>query len=102
MKKEDEGCAGGDFVIPGPAVPGGNLCMRHSADHTMKVGMMGPVQDGAPLPDSAVLLEKRDGADVYDVVGSVADMRSAKGPAKVTSESYRSGWDAVFKGKDVN
>jgi hypothetical protein len=95
---DDRECAGDEFVIPGPPLPdGGRLCLRHSADHSVRQGVMRPLESGKPLSEDAILLEPRAGTPLFDVVGSVADMR--KGPSKVVTNAYRKGWDAVFGGK---
>ena len=91
-------CPGGNFVVPGPVVGGVRFGIRHSEDHAVEVGKFVEVPDGTAIPEDVTLLHKRDGEDVYDVVGTPSEMRSS-GPARVASNSYRSGWDAVFGSK---
>jgi hypothetical protein len=95
---DDRDCAGDEFVIPGPMLPDGSReCLRHAADHSVQRGFMRPLEDGKPLREDAVLLERREGTPFFDIVGSVAEIR--KGPSKAVSNAYRKGWDAVFGGK---
>ncbi len=65
-----------------------------------------PVEDGTSLEGKEVLQVSRLAGPlmmaetVYD--GRSEEQKSGKGPAKVNSASYRSGWDAVFgKRKDA-
>lgn len=48
----------------------------------------------ANRPANMKLKYREDG--VYDVV---SDTRDASGPAKVTNDKYRNGWDSVFGGR---
>jgi len=91
-------CPGGSFVVPGPVVGGVRFGIRHSENHTVEVGKFVEVPDGTTIPEGVTLLHKRDGEDIYDVVGTPSEMRSS-GPVRVTSNSYRSGWDGVFGSK---
>lgn len=53
-----------------------------------------PLEEGKSLPDDAMLLEQRKGSPVYDVIGSVEEMK--KGPSKVNSPAFKRGWDNIF------
>lgn len=96
--KEDEcDAGGGDFIVPAPVVIGGRqLAFRHREDHVMEVGTIGPVEDGIPLPDDARMVEQGQDGRLH-LTSTVGEMK--KGPAKVSSPSYRSGWDRVFGSK---
>lgn len=108
-KHEDE------CVIPGPILPNGNrVCAHLKSDRTIDFGEMGSFSDGACIPDSALLLEPRDDAPVFDIIGSVEDLKRQAltrcseqkdqneqagphdGPAMINSKAYRQGWDAIF------
>lgn len=88
----------GDFIIPGPVLPNGNqLVLRHCEDHSVEAGVLIPMEDGKSLPEEArPVVQDSDGYLRLDQ--SIAEMRecSRKGPAKVATESYRSGWESVF------
>jgi hypothetical protein len=89
------GCQGDEFVIPGPPLPGGaRMCLHHGTDHTVRTGVMKPMEDGKPIEEDAILLEQREGTGLYNVVGSVSDLK--KGPSKVNSPAFRDGWDRIF------
>jgi hypothetical protein len=93
--ESDAGCQGDEFVVPGPQLPGGaRMCLHHGVDHTVRAGVMKPMEDGKPIEEDAVLLEQREGTGLYNVVGSVSDLK--KGPSKVNSPAFKSGWDRVF------
>ena len=95
---DDRECSGDDFVGPGPSLPDGSrVCVRHSADHSVRLGVMRSLESGRPLGEDDTLLEPREGTPFYDIVGSVADMK--KGPSKVVTNAYRKGWDTVFSKK---
>jgi hypothetical protein len=101
-KEEDAPDHAGDFVIPGPDLPGGGkMALHHKPDHSLEAAVMYPLQDGVPIPENAVLVRRRDdGSELYDVEGSVADMK--RGPSKVVTRAYRDGYDRVFGRKDLN
>jgi hypothetical protein len=92
-------CNNEDFVIPGPQLPNGNsICIRHSADHSLTLGEVHPVKEGEPLHDDAVLLKHRENSGVYDIIGSVGDMKAGK-PSMVNSQQYKDRWESIFGGR---
>lgn len=95
---ETRGCDGDEYIIPGPPLPDGSrMCLRHAGDHSMRPGVMRVLKDGEPMSENALLLKHREGTPVYDIVGSVAEMK--KGPSKVNSPAFKSGWDRIFGNK---
>lgn len=91
----DAGCGGDEFVIPGPPLPGGaRMCLHHAEDHTVRPGVMKPMEHGKPIEEDAMLLEQREGTGLYNVVGSLSDLK--KGPSKVNSPAFKEGWDRIF------
>lgn len=98
---EPHGCDGDEFVIPGPPLPnGGRACIHHAEDHTVRPGVLMPMEEGKAIPDNAMLLEAREGTNLYNVVGSIASMKEErqerKGPSKVNSRAFKNGWDNIF------
>lgn len=92
-------CDDDDFVVPGPPLPNGNnICIRHAADHSLSLGEVHAVKEGEPIHDDAVLLHRREGSGVYDVVGSVGDMKAGK-PSMVNSQQYKDRWESIFGGR---
>lgn len=95
-EKDDDGCeaGGGDFIVPVPmTVDGRQVAIRHREDHTTEVGTLGRLEDGKPIPEEARMVELSEDGRLR-LGQSVAEMK--KGPAKVASPSYRSGWDRIF------
>lgn len=71
--------------------------MRHTADHRIAPCVIRPIGDGRPLMGAdLVALERIDG----DRYGVKTVYCGRKGPARVTTEAYRDGWDRVFKKDD--
>lgn len=96
-----DGCpfGGRDVVIAGPTTQSGQACVRHKSDHTVELGEMRPVAEGRPLFGELVRISgdgpAYDVESVYDTASGESEA-SGKGPAKVTTEAYRRGWDAIF------
>jgi hypothetical protein len=99
-EKQDEnsGCPleGQDIVTPGPPLPnGGRLCIHHSADHTLSLGEMHPLEHGKPIPEDANLIRNDNG--VLRVGPSIREMKAAgNGPAQVATQEYRDSWERTF------
>lgn len=75
---------------------GNRLFIRHLPDHTHQIGTLSqrPPEDS----DSPVMLiphEDREG--VYHV----AELPKGTGPAQVSTNAYRMGWDRIFGSKEV-
>ena len=106
---DDKKYPSGDELVAGPEIGNGSrLFVRHTADHKVMAGVMSPVREGQPLMPGAFNLEPIEGTDRFKVEDlpsmPVPRMEAAaaapKGPAKVNSAAYKSGWDNVF-GKQV-
>jgi hypothetical protein len=96
-------CKRGDILELGPELGNGmRVGVRHTADHQMQVGQVRPVREGENLVGGRYLLGKTDGQRM--IVESELDLRGGcaatageqVGPAMVTSDEYREGWDRVF------
>ena len=77
--------------------------IRHKSDCTLETGVVRPQGDGEPLgyADALVRLEGEEGGDTFRVETLYERPRNdTKGPAKVTTQAYRSGWDRIF-GKPI-
>jgi len=89
---------GKDLVRLGAPV-NGHFCpfIRHRADCSIQTGFLRKVRDGESILAGAIELGNPQGDGVYEVLGEVASMvRDSRGPAKVATEAYRSGWDGIF------
>ncbi len=102
-KPEPTPCQSPDELVAGPALPdGARPFVRHTADHKIQAGIMRPVVEGEPLYNGAFALEHKEG-DLYRVhevtphkADAATDDGGHKGPARVNSRAYQSGWDAIF------
>ncbi len=101
-----------DVVLLGPpTTDGAGVHVLRAREDRIEAGEMRPLKDGVPLAEGAevVKLSPRPGApgicDVEVALARGAPPR-AKGPARVSSRSYRQGWDEVFgksaTSKDLN
>jgi len=96
-------CNEGDFLELGPSVGNdGNwklhLYRRHRADHVVEAGIGGIRPVDGPLQPGEIMCRKRsDGRYTVDEDSS----RSGSGPAKITSDAYRTGWDSIFGNRQV-
>jgi len=109
---KNDDCGGKDMLVPGPEIGNGfRTFSRHLPDHTIVEGVMRPLKHGEPIMSGEVLSVKprKDGTPVCDVesidipgqsvCANCCHEESHKGPAKVTTRAYRSGWDRIFGGK---
>jgi len=93
------GCPGGNFVIPGPALPNGDrICVAHKDGHQLEAAVLHHAKPGEPMPDDAVLVSPMEGTPYYEIGESVADLKrgASKGPSRVNSKAFRDGWDGIF------
>lgn len=111
------------FPIAPPRPDGGQgiVRLRGPADAPepaqIQTGILYPVEHGQPLHGGLLLSLAKDGhglrvVEEHGTVGesqdtsptdralSKADFDAHEGPAKVTSEAYREGWDRIFNRTD--
>ncbi len=76
---------------------------RRSADAPVEAGLLRGLRDGQPIVGEVVKLTQTNAeSPVLDVdvqVPAPATLAAAtthKGPSRVTSDAYRSGWDEIF------
>lgn len=107
---EQKKCSEGDVIELGPPVadaePGTHVFKRHTADHEIQIGVgkLEPIsqrKEGKPFAPGEILCRRRDDGrfNVEQIMpGSSESSESgeASGPAMVTSDAYRTGWDAIF------
>lgn len=105
----DNGGGGNDFMKVGPEMGNGmRPYIRHKSDCSMETGWVKPHADGEPIgyADGLIELQGREGDDVFNVrtlyereraPQDVAGQKS--GPAMVSNNAFRSGWDRIFGNK---
>lgn len=86
---------------------GGRKVLRVRADGA-SIGELRPLAHGKPLPSRGeiVKLSPREGApanvcDVETALELGADAHASSGPAKVSSDAYREGWDRIFSAAPI-
>ena len=74
---------------------------QRSDDAPVEAGLVRKVKDGEPIVGELVTLKPtEEGSRLCDVEVHVDNRpATAKGPAKVASDAYRSGWEALFGDK---
>ena len=96
----EHACPKGDVISVGPNLGGVCPFVRHLPDHTIETGLakiVGP--DEVPTSQNPLFLEHRQG-NVFNVKPlSKGGSDSPKGPAKVNSPAFKSGWDNIFGSK---
>ena len=97
-KGGETACKDGDMMVVGPSL--GGICpfVRHRPDHTVESGLARVRPADEPIPEGSLFLKHREGNafDVHPVSKGGSDGAPSKGPAKVTTEAYRNGWENIF------
>jgi hypothetical protein len=82
-----------------------HILRRRSEDAPVEAGVMEPLAEGRPITGEVVSLEQRkDLPFLFDVKTVLEDQHadrkssetSSDGPARVATDSYRKGWDAIW------
>lgn len=86
-------CKCQDEILVGPQIaPDGScVCLRHTDEHQVGLGVMRPIEDGKPVLNGEVVSLQRIEGDRY----AVTTLYHA-GPSKVSTPAYRDGWDRIF------
>ena len=98
-----------DVVILGPpTADGAGVQVLRARDEKVEIGELRALEEGRPIVGEIVTLAPRkhnprvcDVKDSYRAPGSPGTTALAvavahKGPAKVSTEAYREGWDEIF------
>lgn len=103
MADDDQDCGHKDVMTLGPVLSENGLrpYIRHKADCTLETGVTRPLEEGESASFADGILQLEPGSHgTYDVTTLYERPRTTqaepKGPAKVTTEAFRSGWDRVF------
>lgn len=92
----DNPCKLGERAIPTglSTLHGDEVCVHHATDHETQLVELRSVVEGEPMPEGAIGCMTRLDDGTYGPVPA-----SHAGPARVTSEAYRVGWDRLFGGR---
>jgi len=79
-----------------------HILRRRSEDGAIEAGIVQPLVDGKPLTGEVISLRRREDVPfLFDVKTELptepdAEPASSGGPAQVSTDSYRRGWDAMW------
>lgn len=83
-----------DTVLLGPTLPSGQVPFLRQQGDVLSGGLARIVEDGEPIGASEELLAlERIEGDKYSARSIYG---SPRGPSKVATNAYRSGWDNIF------
>jgi hypothetical protein len=95
------------FVM-GKNADGVHIIRRRAEDAPIEAGLLQPLVEGKPITGELISMRRREDAPfLFDVKSELAapssDSSSSEGstgrPAKVATDSYRKGWDAIWGGR---
>jgi hypothetical protein len=92
-------CPKGDVISVGPDLGGFCPYVRHFPDHSVQTGIAKLAAPGEMPATASALYLKHRGGSTFDVQAMSKGGSDMKGPAKVNSESFRTGWDNIFGNK---
>lgn len=97
VAEDEKKSCGGDTAVFGPPLPDGGIpYIRHREDHTITQGVAHVLRDGQPVdPRTEIVRLDPDEGYRYRVT-SIYEGAASKGPSKITTDAYRSGWDQIF------
>ena len=101
------------IVVGGPSEDGNGVSILRVRDTRVEAGELRNAAPGKPIVGELVKLSPREESDrLFDVEvlakspyeaagaeGATSSGGARKGPAKVASEAYRTGWEDIFGGK---
>lgn len=94
-----------DVVLLGPpTTDGAGVHVIRAREERIETGELRALREGKPITGEIVTLEPRkDNPRVCDVKESYRPhTHTHKGPANVSTDAYREGWDEVFGNKKPN
>jgi hypothetical protein len=95
----------GDFIIGGECTPGVRHYIRRHDDGRVETGHAATMESAAMAGNAAGCIEFEPLAPGADPTRRRVkrDIRyTARGPAAVSTNAYRNGWDAVYGKKELN
>jgi hypothetical protein len=91
-------------IVCGKDEQGLHILRRRSEDGPIEAGVLKPLEEGRPITGEVMSMRPRkDFPFLFDVktelespAPATTSARAINGPAQVASNSYRSGWDAIW------
>jgi hypothetical protein len=86
--------------VTGVTEKGDYTYVRHLPDHSAEVGVLRIPEEGKSMQSPIALKAVNDQGlfEVEDLRSSGGPTQTTKGPAKITTEEYRTGWNRIFGG----
>ena len=99
------------MLLHSPTEDGKGISVLRAREDTVEAGVLRPLEEGKPVAGEVVKLTRRPECPIlFDAETEVrvgaqetapADSASRRsGPAQVATETYRKGWDAVWRRPD--
>jgi hypothetical protein len=108
-KRRPPGPIGDVAVVCGKDADGLHILRRRSEDDPVEAAIARPLTEGRPITGEVISMRRRrDLPFLFDVKTEIdisgepaetegaAEARTIDGPAKVATNSYRQGWDAIW------
>jgi len=88
------------FVF-GKNADGVHILRRRNGNAPIEAGLLQPLVEGKPISGELISMKRREDTPfLYDVKSELPPPeRTATGPSKVATDSYRKGWDAIWGGR---
>lgn len=86
----------------GKNVDGVHILRRRDENSPVEAGLLQPLVEGRPITGELISMKRREDLPfLYDVKSELGapESRSGNGPSKVSTDSYRKGWDAIWGGR---
>lgn len=97
VAEDDKDSCGGDKVVFGaPTADGGIPYVRHREDHSLSLGIARVVRDSEPIDPNTELVQVEP---LEGPAYRVKTLYASKGPSKVNSRAYQTGWEQIFGNK---
>lgn len=92
---------GSDVVVLGPPTADGNgVHVIRAREERVETGELRALEEGRPILGEVVTLKPREDnpriCDVQESYGAKTTQATHKGPAKVSTDAYREGWEEIF------
>jgi hypothetical protein len=94
-------CEGKDLFRPVSQLPDGStIVSRHRPDHTVETTLAVPTVAGKTMSDGDEFVTLKNlGNGLFEIVDSYVHGERQSGPAQVSTDEYRCGWERTWGGK---
>ncbi len=100
QRQKEKGASEDVVLVHGRTEDGKGLEVLRKRGDTLAAGQMRPMEEGKAITGEVVSLRPRSESPLlFDVDVLHAPEPGRAGPAQVSTDSYRAGWQAVFGGE---